>query len=580
MSTLSVQASTYATLLSIISKSNKNNHIFALSVIEKLIHQKLLKSIIDNDVLTSKIVLRSLACILSCHSLTLEGDEGFAGLLESLITIAYASWNDTNSTNTTIGGAGVGGSDTLLSELGQAVIYLLATTLPWSIVVLLHTQTGASLVDRCIPLFTRIITEYRSLYSTGGKLAIFHMDNLLVDEDTTNYELSHIHLGPSVPGSPVCWDNLWESCKSAIDIITLAKADPKIFTLPSCMLCPWIELSDMLNITTTALPLEGGENEVEQSSDITNEISSLTLGSTFITAFHTALTDKQTSTTTPTTTSTHTSTTSTTPITWLEPCFSVFDPNSSEDASIICTTLNRIEKTVIIDYYRDIIYFFDPVIRYDGSYIGTINTLCKHLLSLSKILPSQLNTLPFEYILVELLLVQLSLSTYNSIYHGLICRIVLELCKTATSFPPVLALGMSVIYQLGSDFDSSVWRNYASWLSFHLVNTKLIWPYWVHWAEEYEASVDVTSESKLLLKLVIDKCAHAMVPESVRQAVPDELKELVVAERGPYCSLFDPDNADEQGIVYICIYFLCRIYSCIRVYVNLCMYTNTISVMP
>ena len=546
MSTLSVQASTYATLLSIISKSNKNNHTFALSVIEKLIHQKLLKSIIDNNVLTSKIVLRSLACILSCHSLTLEGDDGFAGLLESLITIAYASWNDNTTTTTT----GVGGSDTLLSEQGQAVIYLLATTLPWSIVALLHTQTGASLVDRCIPLFTRIITEYRSPYSTGGKLAIFHMDNLLVDEDTGDYESSHIHLGPSAPGSPVCWDNLWESCKSAIDIITLAKADPKIFSLPSCMLCPWVQLADMLTTTTTtASPLKGGEggNEVEQSSDMTNETTTttLTLGSTFITAFHTALTDKQTSTTTPSTTPT------TTPITWLKPCFSVFDPNSSVDAHIICTTLNRIEKQQIIDYYRDIIYFFDPVIRYDGTYIGTITTLCKHLLSLSKILPSHINTLPFEYILVEVLLVQLSLSTYNSTYHGLICRIVLELCKTATSFPPVLALGMSVIYQLGSDFDSNVWRNYASWLSFHLINTKLIWPYWVHWAEEYEASVDVTSESKLLLKLVIDKCAHAMVPESVRQAVPDELKELVVAERGPYCSLFDPDNADEQGTVYI-----------------------------
>ena len=580
MSTLSVQASTYATLLSIISKSNKNNHTFAVSVIEKLMHQKLLKSIIDNDVLTSKIVLRSLACILSCHSLTLEGDEGFAALLETLITIAYTSWNDNI---TTIGGAGVGGSDTLLSELGQAVIYLLATTLPWAIVALLHTQLGASLVDRCIPLFTRIITEYRSLYSTGGKLAIFHMDNLLVDEDTGNYESSHIHLGPSASGSPVCWDNLWEACKSAIDIITLAKADPKIFTLPSCMLCPWVELANMLTITTTTSPLEGGEgvNEVEHSSDMTNETTTttLTLGSTFITAFHTALTDKQTSTTTPTTTTpTHTSTTI--PITWLKPCFSVFDPNSSEGASIICTTLNRIEKQQIIDYYRDIIYFFDPIIRYDGTYIGNITTLCKHLLSLSKILPSHMNTLLFEYILVEVLLVQLSLSTFNSIYHGLICRIVLELCKTATSFPPVLALGMSVIYQLGSDFDSTVWRNYASWLSFHLLNTKLIWPYWVHWAEEYEASVDVTSESKLLLKLVIDKCAHAMVPESVRQALPDELKELVVAERGPYCSLFDPDNADEQGIVYICMYYMCRIYSCIRVYVNLCMYTNTISVMP
>jgi hypothetical protein len=75
------------------------------------------------------------------------------------------------------------------------------------------------------------------------------------------------------------------------------------------------------------------------------------------------------------------------------------------------------------------------------------------------------------------------------------------------------------LVQLIPAMDSSAWRSVAGWLSAHLSNTKLAWPYWDYWCSEYASSGE-DSVHRSFMALLVEQCTLASLPERLRNALP------------------------------------------------------------
>ena len=80
--------------------------------------------------------------------------------------------------------------------------------------------------------------------------------------------------------------------------------------------------------------------------------------------------------------------------------------------------------------------------------------------------------------------------------------------------------------QLVPAMDTSAWRSVAGWLSAHLSNTKLAWPYWDYWCSEY-ASSPPGSVQRSFMALLIEQCTLASTPDRLRNALPTSVHEAV-----------------------------------------------------
>lgn len=65
-----------------------------------------------------------------------------------------------------------------------------------------------------------------------------------------------------------------------------------------------------------------------------------------------------------------------------------------------------------------------------------------------------------------------------------IFRVVLDISKKNVIMAPAVALGMGILYNLLPEMDTSSSHELCKWLGYHLNNTKLVWPYWNHWAAD------------------------------------------------------------------------------------------------
>ena len=602
LSCLPVQVPAIATVLALISKATPetaettdpsenamvepsppaglDGAVFVNEVMNKLA-MKFTSSWSTNDVLTCKIILRSWASMFNCHCLE---EASFLDILYTLLNIATTGCSERS---------GSSGSGIILTDASKSAIYLLGTVIPWCIQSLIQTATGKSILENASTLFAHVASTYQSPFSSTGVLAIFHLDNInqIDEEDEDDADMtagntsvgSHskrINIGP-LSGS-VCWDTLWEVASMCRELIqqtaqTLA-ADASNSTavtpLTDIMLAPWTQCTDVLPVATTLVSL--------QQTPVLSYLQTI-------------LTDQQQQ-------QQPLSTIDYGADSWLQPCYSIFDVTSSEPAKVLCLGLSSLEKYLLKDYYRDVLHFFNPVVREDGTREGTLETLAAQLNSLGKLFPVQRDVKYLEYILIEILLINLTTvyvtdmtvhsgdsSSHQLLYanhrnrYGLTCRLLLELCKSYHTIPPILALGVSVLFQYGSDVDSTVWRHQlGAWLAFHLVNTKMSWPYWSHWAQELQTlnkhifgatssnetaadteveEADINYEGVLFIKLVLDRCARRVVRQHLLEALPlsaaanmgvlhDALPSLT---EGPYCPLLQSaqdmtvDTAEGDG---------------------------------
>jgi hypothetical protein len=495
-SQLSVQSPILSTLLALIYKQDQ---AFPALVVGKLT-RLVTASLADGDVMTCKLALRAICCLASTECVAIEGSGSLCVLLDALLSVAYAAWTSS-----------MGSSDATLSIEGQVASFLVASCIPWCANALASTDAGKEVLSRSAGQCARVVSDWSaaSPYHVGGSQAIFHINAVPDDEDG----VSSLTVGPS---GVLCWDTLWESCKMALDVINDAKADG--FVPPTCMNCLWLQLPEDFGRDHSTEKVDLGEGIGDSIADLSRDGKICSAQATSKAA------------------DTHVIGAST--ASWLRPCFSIFDSDSSEKAAKLISTLSSYEKCLAAGYFRDILYFFDPVIRENGTYIGTVELMSSHMIAVGKLFP---NVQHLEYLLFEVLFQMVLQQPVNTIVNAGIYRLLLQVCQTVPSAPPALALCVSILVQMLPELDCSACRELSRWLSFHLINTKLKWPYWLHWVTEYE-SAEENSSVRSFIRTVVDRCGRVTVPQQMKEALPSEFHALLPIDLAPKCSLCENVN--------------------------------------
>ncbi len=579
---LSVQVPIIATILAMISKSDRD---FPALVLDKLCFIFPL-SLKQGDVLTAKLGLRSLACLTSCNVIGVSGDGGgMMGILTGLIDSvenAIEQYQTSTKASTKAeaaqakkktGGIVTGQLSLLQSGTpeqckGATAAYLLATTLPYCSNSMASNDEGKAFLLRCTAALTTIKAEYTSPFDVTGTHAIFYAN--------VN-EIEGLAEGPE--GAAV-WDNLWSSCASAIDSISTAlrgDATNLELTGSGALLMPWLGLKDELDaepeVMKAAEKVEKveGEGEGEGRDTIKNEAPPKEetteaeadaepemvrqdvpfhieldpeLGSQISEALPSKMATAETAAAgAPTLPS------------WLHARFPIFD---TESWPINCpiplgwTALTASQRHYAVDYFRDILHFFDVFIKDDGTRIGSLTTQLKHFVAVEKLFPGDTGIVG---LLAEVLLnkcVEAGVAGGDSLQ---IHRVLMEFCKTHQEFvPSILAAGASVLYRLIPATDVSAWREITSWLSFHLANFGIGWPYWSYWANDFDpANEDSDEHTRQFIGLLVDKISRVQSVDTIKKVLPAEVHSAIpnlskVTPNCPFYSATPSADLASQGV--------------------------------
>ena len=173
-SQLSVQIPILSTLLAAVFKSNR---VFPKVVVEKL-SAKLLTTIQKDDVQTSKLILRTMASLVSSNCVILSGDDGFLNILETLNNITESSWIVIK--NVPLGGENE--PKLILDYQGQVTAFLLATTIPWISTVFSTSSAHSAdlsasrdILARIKKTLVHVCTDWKSPFEIGGTQTVFHI---------------------------------------------------------------------------------------------------------------------------------------------------------------------------------------------------------------------------------------------------------------------------------------------------------------------------------------------------------------------------------------------------------------------
>lgn len=105
-----------------------------------------------------------------------------------------------------------------------------------------------------------------------------------------------------------------------------------------------------------------------------------------------------------------------------------------------------------------------------------------------------------------------------------------------------------VLAQLFPAMDSSAWRNVTRWLSSHLTNTKLAWPFWDSWANEYAESAD-DAVHKAFMNLLVEQCTSALSAQRLQSALPESIHCAIVSDFTPACTeMFSADAVADSPL--------------------------------
>jgi hypothetical protein len=267
---LSVQIPIISTTLALISKSNRD---FPSLVIQKLTSQ-LVDLVSEDDVLTSKLCLRALACLASCQVLDVGGRNGFGAVLNTLLDLVE---NEVLHENVN-----------MLQASTQVSCYLLASTLPWCVTVLAATDDGSrALLQRIEKVVSKVVNEYKSPYDTGRPNAIFH-ENLWIEEEDQSEDVS----STDGPKGAACWDSIWASCnlasKLALKALNVANSSESLsaasipsafeidfFTCSGSLVMPWLDSEIHAQLSADAVILiDKPATEISESASSGSDVLS------------------------------------------------------------------------------------------------------------------------------------------------------------------------------------------------------------------------------------------------------------------------------------------------------------------
>lgn len=484
----------------------------------------------------AKLALRALACLgssncvlLCSESMTTDGSIG--SLLEALSSVVETAWvevadeADSSSSRAAAGKGKAGGSKKfVLAHKGQVAAFLLASTIPWVAPALAGDAVGGQSVLASVKrACDRVCAEWQSPFDCGGTQALFHVSIVHATDDGEDGSVGVAGVGPKGRQGTACSDSLWEACKIAVDLLdTLATSGT--FVAPSCMNASWEALAEDLHPDTTPALLSLGQ----AVADVKALADQGKLGARGrLCAPNGAAVGAGTAQ-------------------WLIPRFPVFDAETSEECAACATSLTQLEKYTVMGYYRDILQFFDPYLRDDGTKVGTVDLVIAHLQAVSKMLPRG-SEAHLEYLLLETMFQLVLQVPTNQTANACCFRVVLDITKKTPGFAPAVAHGFLVLYNLLPEMDASASRELARWLAFQLTNTMLAWPYWEYWAKACsgEGTEGQCLAAKAFCACVLDHCTRNALPERVRLSVPESLHALIPlissssapAVAAPYCPL-------------------------------------------
>jgi len=487
---LSVQVPTISTLIALIYKENGS---FPRLILDKL-SLSLISSLGEDDVPTSKMTLRALACLCSCGTLSVDGTGGFADTINSFLAIVE------QSTSTTAFN---------LTPAAEVALYLVASTLPWCAEAFSKSAQGQAILARAVSLCERFCIERESPFSVGSKQAIFHIFSPRTVEDDAGVERETIPLTALPAGyQGVCVDTFWEACSRCASICVGAP-------LPPCMISPWNSLKEELESGgLSPMSLDDGTAGAvllmhTQGRIGRKERGCLPQGNSIGAASSV----------------------------WLQPRCAILDDTTHPDVFLLTQRKSPLERSQAVGYYQDIMHFFKPFLRENGTVVGSMDLLVKHLVAVGKLFP---DGLCLEYILVEFLFQQLLANPSNPSHTSSICRLLLELCKKYPAIVPAIALCCHELFQSMGEMDYSSIGELASWLAFHLSNTQFVWPYWEDWWKDIVEGQPGDPRA-MFLQTVVIKCGRIDVPERMRESLPDYLHPLIPLPFLPQCS-FIPDE--------------------------------------
>ena len=224
--------------------------------------------------------------------------------------------------------------------------------------------------------------------------------------------------------------------------------------------------------------------------------------------------------------------------------FVIFDEESSTGSAAANQSLTSIEKRVAAQYFRDIFHFFEPQMRYDGTMVGSVDLMINHLRGVAAMFPhlGEQAIAHLNFVLVEVILQMiLRLPSVAHTNAGLF-RVLLELSKSDSTVATALGLATVILFQVVVDMDTFVWRELANWLSFHLLNTKMQWPYWDFFVSEYNEA-EPNSSVRGFCAWLVEKCGRSAVAESFRAAIPEGFHSLLPGDNTPICTYIAETSA-------------------------------------
>lgn len=490
LSQLSPQVPVVSSLLVLIHKSDSS---FGQIAFDKLA-LNLIKSISTNQILSAKLNLRAIACLTACQVFSVTGNNSLTSLLFLLVEQTRKDIVDHCGK---------------LSCLGRTATYLAACTIPWIANTIVKEDDGLAELQQLYAFFSEIRRTYRSDYDFEGAHAVL---------------LSNVAATPDGPQDAACWDDCWASVDAATTACEILIGGG-LYSTPRWLLMPWLDERFPTEPLLVPDALETSDNGSTESTAVTTGVPAtsplLVLSDEKLEAIRTALDVLRRNISS--------GSEEIRDIAWNGVRFRIFD-NESAPVATSLLALSSSDRFLLSDYYSDILTFFEPIIRDDGTRTGSIELICQHLLAVRNLVvitsegeatsTDSNDELKLEYELVELLLLRILQIPPNR--PTLIGRLLLELCRMHPGMPAALATGVACLFQLLPIVDTASARQLAGLLSYHLLNTDLIWPHWTYFGSEY-LEADTGDARRLFLCSLVDSLSRASVIDKVKHVVPSNM---------------------------------------------------------
>ena len=534
---------------------------FSEQLINVRLKEELLQALREGEILRARLLLRALSCLFSCNSFS---PQSYLAVLSALLEAAGGGEYG-NSEGEQAQNAGI--SPSRSSE----ATFLLACSIPWSIAAISALGQAQETAEEVEGLLARLEAFFRQLlgqadgslgwaellspYRVGGKLEVFHTPPPPPYSGVEHF----VAVDPCNTWPGQARDALFEASTFALQLISAARSNgaiPSPLSSSRCQLFPWTDADAREALSTQPFRMTTFGSHQDVQTEIlaafrTDNTANCLAGFTAGAGLSGSPSCRQGQ--------------------WLSLKICVFDHETSVEAYELCELISPFDRYLAATFYTDILHNFQPIVNDDGTKLGSIDLLASHLLSVARLFPVEegetvrgrvVSGSHLDYLLVEVIFQQLlqppaHLSLASHAGHF---KLLVHLCRRDAIFPPILALGANIAFQMNSELQPPSWRELARWFAFHLTNTKHSWPYWEFWLEELNDSLAASADrdiagsgsgsvvirsqgssaAALLTHLVVDHCTRASIPEKIMKVFPVEMHTFVPQlEAPPVCPLFD-----------------------------------------